>query len=196
VCKIRDNQEPVTGCSGLGTKQMNYCSDPNLECSYTWSTPPLEIQSKVIAYHELSKSWKITINTSKSHIFKKGDLVNNILTLDGKNQVTESVTETTAVFKINQMDKISTSAVTLRTQAGFTSAKSIATIGTISLTPKLLTISPNLGSTKGTTVTVTAPGLGMKTQNVMLVAIINNISTPVCASVTIYEFGKFYCVTK
>jgi hypothetical protein len=167
ICKIRTALEPVSGCTGTGVDNYDYCYDPNPTCAFTWETPPIDIVSKTVLYDSVSKSWKLTLTTTASHKFKSRDTTSNVvLTLDGNPQVPESIVGTTAVFRITNMLSQSTSAVTLKTLDGYTTAKSITTIGTVSITPKFTEISTTTASTKGSTVTVTAPGLGVNTTGV------------------------------
>ena len=99
------------------------------------------------------------------------------------------------MFIITYLSTTSTTVVTLKTLEGYVSADSITAIGTVEITPKMTSVYPSIGSTMGTTVLVTAPGIGINTENVMLNASISGVSTDLCASVTVFEYGRFYCVT-
>jgi len=63
----------------------------------------------------------------------------------------------------------------------------------VSLTPKLMEISPSSGSTGGSLITATIAGVGVKTSGLDLV---DAAGASICQKVTIVSYGQVQCLTK
>lgn len=63
----------------------------------------------------------------------------------------------------------------------------------VSLTPKLMAITPSSGSTAGSLITANVQGVGIKTKGIDLV---DKDGKSICQNVTIVAYGKVQCKTK
>jgi hypothetical protein len=63
----------------------------------------------------------------------------------------------------------------------------------VSITPKFVSVSPNVGSIGGTTISAIVPGIVKSTTNV---AIKDATGAEVCSQIRIVDYGKVECDTK
>jgi hypothetical protein len=109
--------------------------------------------------------------------------------IDGFSQELVSTSETEAIFKITDLNGVETTSVTIYSAEGYPEGAEI--IHSITVTPALLAIEPAIGNSGGSKLTVTGSGFGMQTSGLNLYL----DGTALCATVEIYEYGKFYCST-
>jgi|DEB0MinimDraft_12_1074336.scaffolds.fasta_scaffold01900_11 hypothetical protein len=62
----------------------------------------------------------------------------------------------------------------------------------LSLTPKLMSVTPNQGSAGGSTIVATVPGVGVSSEGVDLV---DSTGTSICSAVTVKAYGEVHCKT-
>jgi hypothetical protein len=63
----------------------------------------------------------------------------------------------------------------------------------IQLTPMVLGVSPNVGSPAGSLITLTVEGVGINTQNLV---VIEGSNVQLCSSINIVDYAQVQCVTK
>lgn len=63
----------------------------------------------------------------------------------------------------------------------------------IKLSPKLIDVSPSIGSTGGSNIILTVEGVGIDTKGL---EVLNSAGVSICQKVTILEYGKVECLTK
>jgi len=103
------------------------------------------------------------------------------------------VSETEANFKVDDVDTNVVSGMKMYFDVGVPYGRDIVS-ASLTLEPKLVSVSPNVGSAGGTLITAKVAGLGKKQLNVDIVNAVDDVS--ICSKVTIEEYGKVQCLTK
>jgi len=113
--------------------------------------------------------------------------------VDGVTQETVSVSETEALFRITDVSDSAAPSVVLYFPVGIPEGHGAFTEGGgLTLEPRLTRISPNEGSTGGSLITATAPGVGPATEGVELV---DSAGDSICDSLEIVAYSQIECRT-
>lgn len=110
----------------------------------------------------ISSSFDTTNNVIQITVTGSGldsDPLTQQLVIDGYTQQSDTASGTQAVFTVTDMLDSSSDSVAFYTEAGTPNGAS--GISSISLTPKLVSISPSSGSAGGAKLTITGAGFGM-----------------------------------
>ena len=83
--------------------------------------------------------------------------------------------------------------IKLLSPEGYSNTSSIATIGGVTLDPKLISIEPSVGSIGGSVITVTGSGFGTSSIGLLLFDV--TTETSLCVTHEIISYGVFTCVT-
>jgi hypothetical protein len=100
----------------LKTSEETKCNGAPNECKFKWIAPPLDVQSGVVTFDAVSKTYKLAITTTDLKKFDKDDTTGTELWLDGVKQTCDSVTDTVATFTITHMADTTTAVVQLATK--------------------------------------------------------------------------------
>jgi hypothetical protein len=113
--------------------------------------------------------------------------------VDGVTQETVSVSETEALFSITEAmgGAAEDVSVVLYFPIGIPEGAEAFDAG-LALEPKLTRVSPNEGSTGGSVITATAPGVGMATEGIELV---DSAGQSICDSLEVVAYGQLECTT-
>ena len=113
--------------------------------------------------------------------------------VDGVTQETVSVSETEALFSITdaQGGAAEDTTVVLYFPIGIPEGHDAFDAG-LALEPRLTAISPNEGSTGGSLITATAPGVGFGGSHVELV---DSAGTSICARLEVVAYSQLQCQT-
>ena len=121
--------------------------------------------------------------------FTAGDVANTELWIDGMKQTTIDVQATTATFTlVDAMDRSSNDV-----KVYFGEGTPTGAISQQIFTPALISVSPAVGSSGGTRLTVTGVGFGPNTENINLYHV--QSSQQICKDVEITGYGTFICQT-
>lgn len=122
-----------------------------------------------------------------------GDAASVELVVDGVTQETVSVSETEALFSITDAAGGAAEGVSviLYFPIGLPEGHEAFDAG-LALEPRLTRISPNEGSTGGSLITATAPGVGPGTGAVELV---DSAGDSICATLEVVAYGQLHCRT-
>lgn len=119
--------------------------------------------------------------------FTLGDVANTELWIDGKKQSTVDVQATTATFSL--IDAMDTSSSDIKVY--FAEGSPSGSIAQQMFTPALISISPAVGSSGGSRLTVTGVGFGPNTENLNLYHV--ESSQEICFDVEVTGYGTFIC---
>ena len=113
--------------------------------------------------------------------------------VDGVTQETVSVSETEALFSITDVQggAAEDTTVLLYFPIGIPEGHDAFDAG-LALEPRLTAISPNEGSTGGSLITVTAPGVGARSATVELV---DSAGDSICARLEVVSYSQLQCQT-
>ena len=122
-----------------------------------------------------------------------GDAASVDLVVDGVTQETVSVSETEALFSITDVQDWAAPSVVLYFPVGIPEGHETFTDNAgLTLEPRLTRISPNEGSTGGSLITATAPGVGPATADITLV---DSAGDSICDSLEIVAYSQIECRT-
>ena len=146
--KVRDVDEAIL-IVFLKTSEEAQCDDAL--CRFTYVEPSSEVLDITTAYNTGSLT---------QQVFVEGTGLSDDLELliDGYRQTLVSVTDTRAIFDINEMDSFESSDILVYTSEGFPSGSDI--VHTVSLVPSITQIYPASGTAGGTWITVYGTGFG------------------------------------
>jgi len=111
--------------------------------------------------------------------------------VDDVTQETVSVSETEALFSITDVSDSAATSVVLYFPVGIPEGHDTFADG-LTLEPRLTRISPNEGSTGGSLITATAPGVGAGTADITLV---DSAGDSICDSLEIVAYSQIECRT-
>lgn len=166
------------------------CNNGGDGCYFTWLTAKHEVTGAIASVDD-DGNQIITITSDGSSLFSEDNESGVELWLDGYAQQTNSVSVGEAVFQITNIDGTSTDVVKLLSAEGYSNTSSEETIGTVSLTPTLISISPEVGSIGGSVITVTGSGFGTSVDGIGLY----DGTQEICTSTEIVSYGVFTCTT-
>lgn len=166
------------------------CNNGSDGCFFTWLTPK-HGATGVVASVDDDGNQVITITSDGTGLFSEDNEAGVELWLDGYVQQTDSVSVGEAVFTVTNLDGISTDIVKLVSAEGYSDTASEETVGTLTMTPTLISISPEVGSIGGSVITVTGSGFGMSVDGIGLY----DGTQEICTSTEIVSYGVFTCTT-
>jgi len=135
----------------LKTSEEAKCSGP---CVFTWNPPSAAVTSVDTKFDAASSSHKITVAGTG---FGTGKNTAQ-LKIDGHSQETLTVNDTEAVFKLTKINLLTSTKIALFFGDG--SPKTVTGLDTMTIVPTLTQVTPNVGSSGGSLLSITAPGLG------------------------------------
>lgn len=156
---------------------------------YTYASPVSTVTMLASAFDETSLAEVITLSGTS---FPSGNLAGVNLYMDNLLQETLTVTDTSATFKVVNALNQTSSNIRIYFADGLATYWDGRT--SLSMLPKLVSISPSTGSSGGELITVTGTGFGNNTANLNL--IIETTGEEICQNVTILGYGQFTCLTK
>lgn len=166
------------------------CNNGDDGCYFTWLTAKHGVTGAVASVDD-DGNQIITISSDGTSVFNADNESDVELWLDGHVQQTNSVSVGEAVFQITNIDGTSTDVVKLLSAEGYSNTESEETIGTISLTPTLISVSTHTGSIGGSVITVTGSGFGTSVEGIGLY----DGTKEICTSTEILSYGVFTCTT-
>jgi hypothetical protein len=102
------------------------------------------------------------------------------------------LTDTQAEFKLLKINGVTSTNINLFFGDG--SPKTVTGLDTMTIKPAFTQVTPAIGSSGGSLLSISAPGLGQLTKDVN---IYNTVSkSNICDKVTVTAFGTFTCMTK
>jgi len=149
---------------------------------FNYVTPVSEITDINAVFDEVTFSHQVIVAGSGFD-----DTIN--LWIDGLEQELVSFTETEAIFKVTNMNGVSSDNVQVYTSEGLPAGSDI--VHQLDFEPAVLAISPSSGSSAGSHIHVIGSGFGMETVGLNLMA----GSDELCAEVVITGYGEFTCKT-
>tara|TARA_B110000285_G_C15109051_1_gene609892 strand:- start:55 stop:501 length:447 start_codon:yes stop_codon:yes gene_type:complete len=131
------------------------------------------------------KDWTIVVNGTDF----TGDTTSVSYTVDGIQQETISVTSTQAIFKIINVSNNVITGAKMLFEIGKPENHALVE-APVTITPKLISVTPNVGSFEGQTIVLRAPGLTVASS----VRMVRSIRTwGECIEETIPEYGVLVC---
>jgi hypothetical protein len=193
VCRIEETDQEVDAAVDvlvfLKLSEEAVCSVDG-GCLFTWLTPKHEVTALDHTVND-DGDQIITITSDGTSLFSEDNETGVELWLDGYAQQTDAVTVGQAVFTVTNIDNIDVSEIKLLSAAGYSNTSSEETMGSISATPTLKSISPSNGSIGGSVITVTGSGFGTSTEGLGLY----DGAQEICSSVEVVSYGVFTCTT-
>jgi len=193
VCRIEETDQEVDAAVDvlvfLKLSEEAVCSVDG-GCLFTWLTPKHEVTALDHTVND-DGDQIITITSDGTSLFSEDNETGVELWLDGYAQQTDAVTVGQAVFTVTNIDNIDVSEIKLLSAAGYSNTSSEETMGSISATPTLKSISPSNGSIGGSVITVTGSGFGTSTEGLGLY----DGAQEICTSVEVVSYGVFTCTT-
>ena len=159
-------------------------------CSATWTytdTIPT-VTSVSAAYDSSENDWVVTVDGTDF----TGSTSTTIYAVNGVNQETLSVSSTQAKFKLTNITSQNITGAKLLFDVGKPKSHSLIE-ASITITPKLTGISPQVGSVNGQVIHVTAPGLTFGDESSIMVVKAGTTTPNLCQNMTIPEQGVLVC---
>lgn len=113
------------------------------------------------------------------------------LQINEVSQTVRSHTDTMAVFEITEVQDLNSLDVNLFFPVGLPKGHDLIKAG-VTLEPKLMSISPNVGTVASTLITATVPGIGKGTTGLNLV-LADGKSLCRSSTIEVVEYGKLQC---
>jgi hypothetical protein len=192
TCKVDDTITKAVGDAGevvvfLKTSEEATC--PSTVCQsfqFTDSIPSITAMSS--RWNAAAGTWEIVVTgvqfpTALSEI---------TMTIDGEAQTTTSATMSEAVFTVTNVTDGDLSNIKVLFASGKPAGHSVVDAG-LSLTPKLVSISPSSGSVGGTLIRANIQGVGTGST---LIDLLDQSGASMCESVEITAYGSVNCQTR
>jgi len=193
-CRVDTNIAKAAGTTGkvvtfLKTSEEAVCA-PNAACTWTYTDAIPTVSAVAAEYSNSSNVWTLkVIGTGFT-----GTTGSVELTVNGAPQTTSSISQTEAAFAISDVTSSTLSGMAVFFDVGLPEGHhSVVANSTLTLTPKLVSISPSSGSSGGSVITAMVAGVGTATTGLDLV---DSTGSSICQSVSIVSYGKVLCHTK
>lgn len=165
---------------------------PSTACAWIYTSVIPTVTNMSLGFDTTSNQYTVTVTgTSFS-----GNTSSTLLEIGGRAQAIASLTVSQAVFTVTDAATGSLSGMKLYFAVGTPEGHAGVMAGTHTMTPKLVSITPNTGGKGGTWIVAKVPGVGPGTTGLELTT--NATSTRLCApgTLTIPSYGKVVCRTK
>jgi hypothetical protein len=130
---------------------------PNETCAWTYTNAGLPtVTNMSLAYDDASHNWTVTVTGSSF----SGNISSTVLEIGGRAQTTASLTVSEAVFRITNVASGSLAGMKLYFGVGIPEGHASVMNGTHTMTPRLVSITPNTGGRGGTWIVAKVPGFG------------------------------------
>jgi len=173
---------------------------PNETCQWTYSASIPEVQNMTTAWDETNNYWTVVVNGNNF----AGTTAGTVLKVDGRDQTTVSLNTTHAVFRVSNITGWVLHNMALYFDVGLPKGYDTVIEGkNFTLSPKLVSVSPNAGSTGGSLIIARLEGLGTLSNTTQaywnahggtLVDVATN--QDICQSVIVKQYGEVECITK
>jgi hypothetical protein len=170
----------------MKTSEEAQCTDPT--CKWTYSGTVPTVSGIATSFDSTTNKWIATVTGQGI----QGTSANVDLFVQGVKQETLSVSSTEAKFKIIEMLDVSSKNISFYTQDGLPKDHSTIQTAGVTLTPKLVSISPNSGSISGTIIIANVEGVGKKTTGLELV---DSNGDSICLRLKITAYASLECLT-
>lgn len=190
-CRIDDSKVHETGKEGkvivfLKTYEEATCAIEG-GCTFTFTNTVPEVTSVVTEWH--SESYRYHLRVTGVNLFGNKDLTD--FRIKGRKQRCISITETEAVFEIIDSSSHECDGMDVTWEIG--RGKNSSALVKQTLTPKLISCHPKVGSASGTELTLNVQGVGPSTTGLYIV---DASGVSVCASLVIPSYGVVKCRTR
>lgn len=169
----------------LKTYEEANCTLSN-SCMFTFTSAIPEATAAATEWDSVNNKWAIHV-TTRDPVIGSAELF-----IGGKKQVTQTVSGSQAVFHVTDVPSETVVGSTVIWDLGLGDGNAI-TQASLTLEPRLVSVSPNTGSQGGSLITLNVQGVGPATQALNVVDI-NGGS--VCQSIKIVKYGEVKCLTK
>jgi len=154
---------------------------------YTADLPSLD--TVTTSFDDSTLHWTVTVTGTDF-----GDSTVGVeLVISDVAQTTTSISSTEVVFTISNVSSQSLSSNILYFAVGIPDNHAAISGATITITPQLVSISPNSGSIGGTIIRAVVPGATTSSTGIDLIDV--STSGSICESVTVLEYGVVECKT-
>ena len=157
---------------------------------FEFATPSATISTITSAFSPATNNIELTVVGSGFEAGQSGQIS---LLIDGKSQNLKSVeSDTSIVFTLSDIEREATSSITILFEDGLPA--NYQSLTPITFTPSFAKVYPNSdGSFGGTLLTISAPGIGVKTGTVNLFSAALNKN--LCSEAIVTGYGTFTCLT-
>lgn len=140
----------------LKTSEEAVCV-PNDTCAWTYTSTIPEVLDMVSAWDETNHYWTVVVTGTGF----TGTAATTELNVNGRPQTTLSVDSTRAVFRVTNITSWTLYNINIYFDLGFPKGyDTVVRARNLTLSPRLVSVSPNTGSTGGSLLTARLEGLG------------------------------------
>jgi hypothetical protein len=165
-------------------EEANCTASP--DCMYTFTSTVPETTAIASVWDTINYVWTLDA-TTRDPVTGSAELF-----IGGKKQTTRSVAGTAASFEITDAPSQNIAGSVLYWDIGLGLGNNIVG-GAVALEPRVVSVSPNVGSEGGSLITLNVQGVGKATQGLDVVDAAGN---SVCQSLKIANYGQVLCLTK
>jgi hypothetical protein len=189
-CRVDTNLNKTGGIEDsmivfLKTSEEAKC-EPLSKCKYTWNFFIPDIHEFSVFFDESTYEWMLK---ATGETFS-GDTTTTEMLIGGLKQTTTSVSNTQALFKIDNVTSQSLKNNVLYFDAGIPKNHSLVE-ATKEIQPKLVSITPTSGSIGGSLITARIPGATVSNK----VDIVDGNGDTICQSIKVVSYGVVECKT-
>lgn len=156
---------------------------PENACTWTYTNAIPTVTAIAAEYSNSSNVWTVKVTGTGF----TGTPNSVELTVNGVAQTTSAVSSTEAIFAISNVTSSTLSGMAVFFDVGLPEGHhSIVADSTLTLTPRLVSISPASGSPGGSVITATVAGVGTETTGLDLV---DSTGSSICETVGVVSYG-------
>jgi hypothetical protein len=167
----------------LKTSEEAVC-DPLSKCEFTWTNTLPTITATNLDWNTASNQWNLRVTGTGF----TGDETTTELIIDNVAQTTTSISSTEVIFTITDVSSQTLGSRKVFFDVGIPEGHHY-TQAAFTLTPKLVSVSPNSGSIGGSLITAVVQGAGESTD------IVDSSGASICESVQLKSYGVIECKT-
>ena len=189
-CRIDDSKTIEDGKVGetvvfLKVSEESNCTDDKCLMTFTSVLPTLT--SAAVEFDTTLNQWVLAVIGENF----TGDASKTEFKVNGIDQTIKSWSATRVEVTLNNLTSSSLSSSKIYFDIGIPANHSIVSNTTLTLEPKLVSLSIAEGSVGGTNITANIQGVGTSTTGLQLVDSVTG--TSLCAKLTILSYGKVQC---
>jgi hypothetical protein len=129
---------------------------PNNTCEYEYKTPSATVTNIATAYSTQDGEWQTTVTGTGIG----GSCANTEFKVYGRKQTCKTLSATSVVFTLDNLVNSTIGGMTLYLEEGTPEGAKAVLDTSMTITPKMHSISPKFGAAGGTLLRVNAPGVG------------------------------------